>query len=566
MITQNIKNIKNITNYIRAYWQRSVLAVITASLFGAVSAFPAALLKYSIDDLFIKQHHYLIIPFLLFFVGIFILKSIFMYLTSYNLYWVSHRAMNDLKKDLFKKLIYFPIAFFKKQPAGTLISRFLHDITMIQVGITSLIKDGVRSLFEALFLITFAFWQQPHLAFMLLLLAPILGFIVIRLGQARKKASIAIQEKTAAIAHLLQESFMGIKDIKTFNGEPREINRLLHFLENNFCSLMHNAHLESICPALVEGVAMSAAAITMYWAIQQVLAGLITPGQLVSFIGALILAYQPIKKISAVYSDILYSVGAAERIFSLMATPCTESSPKITLKNFCYSIEAKNLSFSYEQQPVLHQVSFSIKKGSRVGIIGASGSGKSTLADLILGFLKPTAGSLVIDHVQPHALSPESIHQIFGCVSQTPFLFNDTILNNLTYGQINKTEEEVHAACKKAAIHDFIMQLPHTYHHFVGENGSLLSGGQKQRLAIARALLKNPEILVFDEATSALDQETEALIKQALLSLSPETTVLLITHRPSLLTLTDTQLFLENGTLHHTKNIEGLSTSLLQLV
>ena len=261
--------------------------------------------------------------------------------------------------------------------------------------------------------------------------------------------------------------------------------------------------------------------------------GVITPGQLTSFFAALLLSYQPLKRLINVYAEVQYGIAAGDRIFELMEKvyPATKNR-NLVLDNFNNSIDIKNLSFEYnDKTQVLHNLNLQIKKGESIGLIGSSGSGKSTLCDLILGFLSPTSGQIIIDGKNITNLTFESLRNQIGYVGQHPFLFNDTINANVSYSKPDATNQEIINVCKAAHAHEFIQKLPNGYDTIVGENGALLSGGQKQRLTIARALLKNPEILIFDEATSSLDQNSENMIKLAIDEICKHKTVIIISHR-----------------------------------
>lgn len=542
-----MNSLDRVLSYIKKYWQRVFLAILWASLFGIMAAIPPYLIQHTIDDIFIQQYHHLIIPFLVIFVLIFALKGLFMYLTTYYLHWVGNKVMNDIRKDLFSTVIQFPPSFFQEHTTGSLLSHFLNDIQMLQTACSSAIKDGVRSLFEAAFLLSFAFFQNYQLACFLLILAPLLGFVINRMGKARKQASASIQKRIGTISSLLQEMFIGVREIKAFNAEKVEINRVQHYLDTMFESLLYNAQIESICPALVEIISMTGAACIMYWAAMLVIQGNLTAGQLVSFVGAVILAYQPLKKIASVHSDIQYSLAAAERIFSLMDRVYPSLAYRTQkLPAFNNNIQFKNVSFGYQDTPVFEAVSLLINKGDRIGIVGPSGTGKSTFADLLLGFLSPTQGTIFIDGQDLAHVQLEDLRNHIGYVGQHPFLFNDTILKNVAYGEPNATHNDIVKACTLAQAHHFIQNLEHGYKTIVGENGTLLSGGQKQRLTIARALLKNPSILIFDEATSSLDEESEGLIRNALETINKDVTLIIISHRPCMLERVNRIFFVNN--------------------
>lgn len=532
-----MNNLGRVLSYSVRYWKQLTLSIITASLFGIVSALPTYLLKHTVDEVFINHYSSYIIPFMGGFFLFFVLKAIFMFITSYYMNWVGTRVINDIRADLFNKIIHFPMSFFHGTTTGKLMSSFLNDISMIQQASSSAIKDGIRSCFEATFLIGIAFYQNIALGSIMFVIGPVLGFTIKYMGKARKAASHTIQQEMGFISTTLQESFVGVREIKAFNAEHTETSRLRIRLDRCFNAIMRSVSIESLAPACVEVTAVSGCCIVFYIAAHQVLAGTLSAGQLTSFVAATLLAYQPLKKIINVYSDIQYGLAAADRVFALMDThwPTLENRTLI-LPSFTTAITFDLVNFSYHpEHPVFENFCLTIHKGETIGIMGPSGAGKSTLCDLLLGFITPTSGQIRLDTIDITRLAYSSLRQHIGYVGQRTFLFNDTIANNVAYASPGATQEQVAAACDAAHAHEFIQQLPNGYQTMVGENGVLLSGGQKQRITIARALLKNPDIIIFDEATSSLDAESENMIKETIDDLRIAKTIIIVTHRPALL-------------------------------
>lgn len=532
-----MNNLKRLLNYTKQYWQRLTYSLIFAALFGLTSAAPTYLLKHTIDEVFIKSYSHLIIPFILLFVLFFMLKGIFMYLSSYCMYWVSNKVLNDLRKDLFAKMIHYPIAFFQERTTGHLLSHYLNDIQMIQNVAALAVKDGVRSIFEGTFLLGFALYQNWKLSAVMLIIGPIIIISSRKLGKARKKASFGIQNEMAKVSNMLSESFTGIREIKAFNAENTECSRFINLLSLCFRSIMRNVRVEAAAPALIEAIAITGGGFVFYFAAHQVISGEITAGTLTSFFAAILLAYQPLKKLVALYSEVQYGLAAADRIFDTMdlVYPATKNR-NIDLTTFKDQLQCKDLSFAYNKDAVVFSnVNLSIKKGECIGIVGPSGAGKSTLCDLLLGFIVPTSGQISVDNQDLSKVTYTSLRNHIGYVGQRTFLFNDTIYNNVSYAQPTATEKDVLSACKAAHVDEFANELPLGYYTSVGENGALLSGGQKQRITIARTLLKSPEIIIFDEATSSLDQKSEKAIQQAIKELRGTKTIIIITHRPAML-------------------------------
>ena len=558
-----MNNLKRLLNYTKQYWQRLTYSLVFAALFGLTSAAPTYILKQTIDEVFIKSYSHLIIPFILLFVLFFMLKGIFMYLSSYCMYWVSNKVLNDLRKDLFSRMIHYPISFFQERSTGILLSHYLNDIQMIQNVAAMAVKDGVRSIFEGTFLLGFALYQNWKLSAVMLIVGPIIITSSRRLGKARKEASFGIQHEMGKVSNMLTESFTGIREIKAFNSENTECSRFSDLLSRCFRSIMRNVRVEAAAPALIEAIAVIGGGFVFYFAAKQVISGEITAGTLTEFFAAILLAYQPLKKLVALYSEVQYGLAAADRIFATMdlVYPATQNRD-IELTTFKDQLCCKDVSFAYNNNAIVFQnVNVTIKKGECVGIVGPSGAGKSTLCDLLLGFITPTSGQIMIDEQDISKITYASLRNHIGYVGQRTFLFNDTIYSNVLYAQPNATDSEVLSACKAAHVDEFVNDLPLGYYTNVGENGSLLSGGQKQRITIARTLLKSPEIIIFDEATSSLDQKTEKVIQQAIYELKGSKTIIIITHRPSMLDGVDRVFNVNEGQI---KEIEKSATLFTQ--
>lgn len=532
-----MNSFKKILNYIKKYEKHLILSVIAATLYGIFSAAPTYILKNAVDDIFIKKFNHLLIPFIIGFVLLFALKGVFMYISNYYMNYVGNKVINDIRHDLFKKVIYFPISFFQEKTTGQLMSHFLNDIQMIQNASSSAIKNGVRSFFEAIFLLGVAFSQNWKLALLMLLVGPIIGISIKKMGSAVKKASLDIQKNIGNISNLLQEVFVGIREVKAFNGEKIEANRFYDKLKHVFTSIMQNVHIESFGPAFIETVAMFGSGFVIYIAAHQIISGEITAGQLTAFFASVLLSYQPLKRLINVYAEVQYGLAAADRIFDLMEKvyPAMTKEKTASLNNQnINTIEFINTNFSYNPETtVLENINLKINSGESIGIIGQSGAGKSTLCDLLLSFISPTSGNILINNLNINDIPEEELRNKIGYVGQKTFLFNDTVIENVAYSQENKSLHNIINACEMAHANEFIENLPEQYNSIVGENGNKLSGGQKQRLTIARALLKNPEILIFDEATSALDQESENAIRLAIEEISKQKTVIVISHRLS---------------------------------
>lgn len=553
-----MKQLNRLWSYTKKYWPMLTASLVSAALFGIVSAGPTYLLKKLVDDIFVLKLHHLIIPMALILVAIFACKGIFSFLTSYTMHWVGHRVVNDIRIDLFTSVMRYPLSFFQTTTTGQLMSHFLNDVQMMQNAASTTIKNGVRSLFETIFLLTFAFMQNWQLACMMLVVGPVMAVIIKKMGASIKRSSWRIQQEVGSLSDQLQETFSGVREVKAFNAEGYHITRFTQQLQRFFKATMRYVTAEALLPSLIELVTMVGAALAFYVAAQQVISGMITPGQLTSFVAAALLAYAPMKRLINVYGEIQYALAAAERVFSLMdyVVPAQRDGGDI---NFQLDIEFHGLSFAYtSDRPVLSDVSLALRKGERVGIVGPSGGGKSTLIDLLLGFITPQQGHIAIDGQVLTPAGSASWRRRVGYVGQRPFLFNDSVKNNVVYGRDGLGDECVRAAVSAADAENFVLALAQKYETVLGENGNLLSGGQRQRLTIARALAGRPQLLIFDEATASLDAASEDEIKTSLQNLPADVTVIIVTHRASLLEVVDRVLLVEDNKVVEVRKEQAL--------
>ncbi len=544
-----MKQLKRLWAYTKRYWKMLAASLSSAALFGVVAAGPTYLLKRVVDDIFVNKNHHLILPMAFVLVFIFACKGIFSFLTSYTMHWVGHRVVNDIRSDLLVSVMCYPLSFFQAMTTGQLMSHFLNDVQMMQNAASATIKNGVRSLFETMFLITFAFLQNWQLALMMVLVGPVMGVIIKKMGASIKRSSYRIQQEVGSLSDQLQETFSGMREVKAFNAEAYHISRFDNQLQRFFTATMRFVKAEALLPSLIELVTMVGAALAFYVAAQQVISGYITPGQLTSFVAASLLAYAPMKRLINVYGEIQYALAAADRVFMLMdrVVPAQRIGQHISFKE---QISFNNLSFAYApDRPVLRNINLTLKKGERVGIVGPSGGGKSTLIDLLLGFITPIDGTITIDGQVLTLGNGAQWRHYVGYVGQRPFLFNDTVQNNVMYGRTKLNQESIQTAIEAADAQDFVCALAKGYDTMLGENGNLLSGGQRQRLTIARALAGRPQLLIFDEATASLDAASEDEIKNSLQRLPADVTVIIVTHRASLLKAVDRVLLVDDNSV-----------------
>lgn len=551
--------IQRLLAYGKNYWKQLFFAMSTATLLGILTAAPSYLIKYVVDDIFVGQKAHLILPFLLIFAAVFVVKGVCMYYSQYYMNWVGNTMINSIRKELFAKVIYLPLSILKRYTTSDLQTYFLNDIKQVQAAIAATIRNGIRSVFEFIFLLGIAFYQNWQLTFFALAIAPPLIWLVQRLSDMIRFSGIDVQERMDNLGMTFQEILFGMRDIKVYGAEQFEVDRFDRRNKVFFDSSMHNAHLESLAPAVIEVGVLVGMMAAFYMGARQVFAGTITPGQLTSFFASIVFAYQPLRRALNVLAEVQNGLASADRIFKVIDETGHEqevtTGGAITYQN---SIQFNDVSFWYQaNEPVLTEINCTIYKGDRIALTGPSGAGKSTLCDLLLGFISPCAGKVLIDGTDLCTIAPAAWRHNIAYVCQIPFLFNDSIRSNIIYSDTMNLndEQKIMRAVQHAGLEQNIQEFADGYETIVGEQGNRLSGGQKQRVVIARALFAGRPLLIFDEATSALDLQSEEIIAAALDTLPTDVTVVVITHRPRLIAKMDRVFQIDTGTLREAKEL-----------
>jgi len=479
----------------------------------------------------------------------FALRGLSFFLSKYLIEWVAQRVVMNLRNNVFGKILNLPLLYFTGSRTGELMSRTLNDTQMVERGITEVISDLVQQPFVLMGAATYLFFIDFRLAIVSLAIFPICLLPIIIFGKRVRRHSKAGQERIADLSSLQQEVISGAAIVKAFGTENREQKRFeTHSLDFFRRQIKIVASKAAVNPLMEFFSALAACAVLLY----SRQAGL-ELSDIILFIGAMVLMYDPVKKLSRVHLVIQQSSAAAERIFAIIDTEdnvCTQPGA-VDLDGPIREIHYQDIGFSYaaDKPPVLQGIDFSARSGELIALVGSSGSGKTTLVNLLPRFFDPTAGHVLIDGRDLREFTLTSLRRHIGLVTQETILFNDTVFNNIAYGEPHATREEVEAAAKKAHAHDFILAMPDGYDTVIAERGLLLSGGQRQRLAIARALLRNPPILVLDEATSALDTESERAVQAALNEAMQGRTVFAIAHRLSTIQRADQILVLHQGVI-----------------
>lgn len=468
----------------------------------------------------------------------FLFKNIFAYLQGYFMSYVEFGAMKDLRDEAYRHLHKLPISYFKRERVGNLISRFTNDVNIVQSSISATFSNLIKEPLTILVFLGIALSISWQLTIFALIILPFSMAIIAWIGFKLRRQTTKLQEKLADITSVLQETISGVKIVKAFGMEKFENKRFMKETQEFFRLVLKIVRVRNASSPLTEFLSVIVGAFIIYYGGLLVLEkNTITASQFLGFLFAIFQMMPPIKELSSVNNRIQEASAAGDRIFEILDTEpdIKNAADAIELKEFQKTIHFRNVSFKYDDSEdwVLNDINFSVNKGEIIALVGPSGGGKSTLVDLIPRFYDPTEGSIILDEVDIRKYTLQSLRAKMGIVTQETFLFNTTIRENIAYGLTDCPMEKIIEAAKTANAHNFIMEMPQQYETIIGERGVKLSGGQRQRLTIARALLKNPEIMIFDEATSALDNESEILVQEAIERLMKNRTTFVIAHRLS---------------------------------
>ncbi len=509
----------------------------------------AWLVQPAMDKIFIDKSTRMLFIIPLLIVGLYLLKGIFFYGQSYLMNYVGQRIVADLREKLYHHLQYLSLSFFTKTPTGILISRLTNDVALIQGAVSSALTSILRDSFTIIALTGVIFYQDWKLACIAAIILPLAGIPIVKFGKKLRKFSIKGQIRMGFITSLLQETISGNRIVKAFTMEDYESRRFAAENDQYFKIIMKRQKIRALSSPVVETLGAVLMAGIVLIGGYAVIKGTSTPGTFGSFLAALALLYKPFKSLSMVNDVVQGGLAAGSRVFELLdITPdIRDTNGAIPLDGISDGISFEQVSFKYEDEMVLKDIDLEVKVGKVVALVGMSGAGKTTLVNLIPRFYDIDKGRITIDGRDIRTFTLKSLREHIGIVTQQTILFNDTVRNNIAYGDITRSEGEIVEAAKAANAHGFIEKLPLGYDTVIGERGVKLSGGEQQRISIARALLKNPPILILDEATSSLDSESELQVQIALERLMANRTVFLIAHRLSTIKNADHIVVIDNG-------------------
>ncbi|MBE2269072.1 MAG: ATP-binding cassette domain-containing protein [Anaerolinea sp.] len=543
---------RRLIGYVRPYTGYMVIAFVALVLSSLLSLVFPAMIQRVVDSVLIANDIALLDQITIILLGVFLLRALTQLIETYTINYVGERIVMNLRTELYAHIVSLSLAFFTKRRAGELISRLSSDVTMIRQVLTDNINTLLQQILIAIGSVVIMLALNWRLTLFILVLVPILGAIGGVIGTMLRRASTRIQDEIAGATTVTTEVIQNIREVKTFVREPYEVTRYRTAIQRAFNVALEALRLRSALGSLIAFIAFGGLALVLWFGGREAIAGRLSGGELIAFLIYGLSVAGSLGSLVALYSQFQQGIGATKRVFDILAQqpdivdapdarPLTRTEGRITFDDVSFSYEAR--------QQVLNNINLDIAPGEILALVGPSGAGKSTVFNLIPRFYDPTQGAISIDGVDLRAITQASLRDQIGIVPQESLLFGGTIYENIRYGRLDASEEQVIAAAKAANAHDFIMELPDQYQTMVGERGIRLSGGQRQRVSIARALLKDPRILLLDEATSSLDSESEHEVQEALGRLMQGRTTVIIAHRLSTVRIAHRIAVLDKGSI-----------------
>ena len=546
-------NYKRLLLYIKPYLKRLGLAIICIIMAAAANLYVPWIIKDIIDQVLADKNMMLLNVIAVGIVVVFFLRGLFYYGQTYLVSFIGQRVIIDVREVIFRKFQRMPLAYYDQRQTGEIMSYITNDVAALQNALVDSLIELVTEgsiLIGSLVMMVYLDWK---LSLLTLFLIPVIGQAMKVFGRKLKSTGTVIQERMADITSLLQESISAVRVVKSFVREDYEIQRFQDQNELNFQAAMKNVQLTSLLTPTVEFLAALAVTVIVWFGGYEVVNGVMTAGALIAFLTYAVNLANPVKRISRVYGNIQRAMAAADRVFEVLdLEEAVRNKPEAkTLPPIDGRVTVEDVSFEYKKGiPALQHVTLTAEPGQMIAFVGPSGAGKSTIANLIPRFYDVTEGSIKIDGFDIRDVTMESLREQIGIVPQETMLFSTTVRENIRYGRLDATDEEIIKAAIAANADEFIRELPNGYDTKIGERGLNLSGGQRQRIAIARAILKNPRVLILDEATSALDTESEKIVQAALDKLMIGRTSFVIAHRLSTIFDADQIFVIENGHVH----------------
>jgi ATP-binding cassette, subfamily B, bacterial MsbA len=535
--------------YARPYRGRFAVAIAAMVVYAAATAAVAALIQPVIDHVLPEGRG--LSTWCIELLLVYLIKGLGGYASAFVMTDIGQRVVRDLRDRLFRHILDQSATFFSRHTSGQLMSRITNDVNQVQQAVSETVGDLMREGLSLLGLAAYLFYLDARLALVAVTGAPLVVYPLIRFGKRIRSTTRRSQEHLEHLSHVTAEAFTGHRIVKAFGAEAHEEQRFRRASERLYRTNLKVTSALALLPPLMELLGGVAVVGLIWYGSRQIVDKALTEGDFAAFVAAAFMMYAPIKKLSRVNATLQQAMAASERIFEILDThsEVPERPGAQPLARLRQAIEFRNVSFAYDgvSKTILKDVSFTVRAGQAVAIVGLSGAGKTTLVNLVPRFYDVSGGAILIDGVDVRDVTLKSLRSQIAIVTQDTVLFDDTIANNITYGSPGASRDDIETAAKAAHAHEFIATLPEKYETRIGERGQMLSGGQRQRIAIARALLRNSPMLILDEATSSLDAESELLVQDALQTLMRNRTSFVIAHRLSTVRRADAIIVLERG-------------------
>lgn len=533
----------------KPYWWRILIAGLASSAYGGFDAAFAYMVEPLLKKIFVTKDIFIFSILPLAIILIFAFRAICRYLNDYFMRTAAQLAVQDVRNEIFRKNVFLDLKFFYRNQTGSLMSRIVNDVAMMQDGVGGIITGVFRDFVGLVTLLGVIFYRDWQLALISILVIPLTIYPANILGSKIKVTARKGQEEAGYFASILQETLSGIKVVKAFSLETVMVDLFARANLKYYNFIRKMIKYSALSAPIMEIITSFGIAAVIFYGGSKVMANKMTAPEFFSFITAMALVYSPLKKLIGAYNEVQRCIGASERVFEIIdAVPEIIDNPHgHILSQNDNRVELKNVRFKYQDDYIINDVSLVAEKGEMVALVGPSGGGKTTLVSLIARFFDINEGKILIGSHDIRDITKASLMNHIALVDQETILFHDTIANNIRYGKSDATDDEIMKAAQAAYAHDFIMEMPNGYETSIGDRGVRLSGGQRQRICIARAILKNAPILILDEATSALDTESEQMVQKAIDNLMTNRTTFVIAHRLSTVLHADKIIVIENG-------------------
>ncbi|MFW5451191.1 MAG: lipid A export permease/ATP-binding protein MsbA [Methylophagaceae bacterium] len=541
---------RRLLTYAKPYWPAFVISIIAIMIFSATEISLAAIMEPLVDGSFVDRDPDTIRLIPLAFIGIFIIRGVANFITTYGLGWIARNVIKTLREQMFERLVTLPASFYDQSTPGQLMSKLLYDVEQVANAVTDAIIVVIRDTITIVGLLAWMVYLNGTLALIILLTVPIIALLIYKISSRFRRISKMIQESMGDVSHISSEVIEGHREVKTFGAQQYEINRFDKVNQQNRRQRMKMLATDAISQPIIQFITVLGLSLVIYLATVPEMLEQITPGSFISFVTAMFMILTPLKRLTKINGKLQQGIAAAQSIFALLDEPSEPDMGSKTIDRARGDIQYNNINFRYHGSTshVLEDISFHAKPGQTIAFVGHSGSGKTTLVSLLARFYTISSGQILLDGIDINDLKLSNLRQQISLVNQQIVLFNDTVANNITYGHSQQiSNEQIIAAAKAAHAWDFIERLPDGLATQVGQNGVLLSGGQRQRLAIARAILRDAPILILDEATASLDTKAERHIQAALETLMEHRTTLVIAHRLSTIENADQIIVMHDG-------------------